>query len=432
MRVEHLRLRNFRCFEDRGFFFTDGFTLLIGANATGKSAVLDGLAVAVGAALTAVPDAKSRLIRRVDVRRSYPDGAEVGGFEEHYPASVAAEGTVDGQSLSWRREFRSAKSHTTHREARNLRDAMARLMARGQGGGDAVFPYIGYYGTGRLWLEQRRTREGGVDPGGKVSRYHAYRNCLTPRSSTQHLVQWIKRLTLIQAQRGVRLETLAAVLNAVARCVENAVSASFDFDEDDISVTFKNRARMPFGMLSDGQRGMAALAADIAMRCAVLNPHLNGDACRETTGIVLIDELDLHLHPRWQRRVVDDLRTTFPNIQFVATSHSPFIIQSMADCGGVINLDAEDEEPSPVSQHSIEDVAEDIMRVPQPQRSRRFQEMSEAAEAYFRALESTSEGDAEGIQALRERLDRLRHLYSENPAYAAFLRMHTPPAEGDG
>ena len=60
-------------------------------------------------------------------------------------------------------------------------------------------------------------------------------------------------------------------------------------------------------------------------------------------------------------------------------------------------------------QHSIEDVAEDMMRVPQPQRSRRFQEMSDAAEAYFRALENTSDGDAEGILALRERLDGLRH-----------------------
>ena len=358
MRVEHLRLKNFRCFEARDFFFADGFTLLIGANATGKTAVLDALAIAVGAALTAVPDASSRLIRRVDVRRSHPGGVEVGGVEEHYPASVTAEGVFADQPLSWRREFRSAKSHTTHREARNLRDAMKRLMERGRNGGDAVFPYIGYYGTGRLWLEQRRTTEGGVDPGGKTARYDGYRNCLTPRSSTRHLVQRIKRLTLIQAQRGVQLETLATILDAVANCVEDATSASFDFDEDDISVTFESGVRAPFRMLSDGQRGMAAMAADIAMRCTLLNPHLNGDACRETPGVVLIDEIDLHLHPRWQRRVVEDLRSTFPNIQFVASSHSPFIIQSMADCGGVINLDAEDEEPSPVSQHSIEDVTE--------------------------------------------------------------------------
>ena len=431
MRIEHLHLDNFRCFDAREFFFADGFTLPIGANATGKTAILDALAVAAGAALTEVPDASSRLIRRVDVRRTSFSGAEVGGIEEHYPARVAVEGTFDGQSLSWQREFRSAKSHTTHRETRSIRNAMHRLMERGQNGGEAIFPYIGYYGTGRLWLEQRTAKEGGVDPGEKISRYGGYRHCLTPRSSTRDLVRRIKRLTLIQAQRGARLETLTSILDAATNCVEDAASASFDFDDDDVSITFESDLRVPFRMLSDGQRGMAALAADIAMRCTILNPHLNGDASRETPGVVLIDELDLHLHPRWQRRVVDDLRRTFPRIQFVATSHSPFIIQSMADRVGVINLDASDEEPSAISQRSIEDVAEDIMRVQQPQRSRRFLEMSEAAEAYFRALENVSDDDAEGIQALRERFDQLRPLFADNPAYAAFLRMHAPPAESD-
>jgi predicted ATP-binding protein involved in virulence len=73
------------------------------------------------------------------------------------------------------------------------------------------------------------------------------------------------------------------------------------------------------------------MVADIAYRCLKLNPHLGKDAVKETPGIVLIDELDLHLHPNWQRRIVDDLKNTFPNIQFVATTHSPFIIQSLRE-----------------------------------------------------------------------------------------------------
>lgn len=52
---------------------------------------------------------------------------------------------------------------------------------------------------------------------------------------------------------------------------------------------------------------------------------------RETPGVVLIDEIDVHLHPKWQRRVVEDLRTTFPKIQFVSTTHSPFVVQSMRE-----------------------------------------------------------------------------------------------------
>ncbi|MCY4634925.1 MAG: hypothetical protein OXG04_10560 [Acidobacteria bacterium] len=96
------------------------------------------------------------------------------------------------------------------------------------------------------------------------------------------------RLALIEARRGP-LATLQAVLRAIADCVEEAVSAYFDFEEDDIVVQFETD-RFPFRSLSDGQRNMAATAADIAMRCAQLNPQLKNRARLETPGVVLIDE----------------------------------------------------------------------------------------------------------------------------------------------
>ena len=147
MRIDHLHITNFRSFEDRVFRFAEDFTLLIGANATGKTAVLDALAIAIGAAVTEVPDAHARLIRRADVRRSHPEGPEVAGYEEHYPVRVSARGEIGGTSMSWRREFRTAKSHTTHRETRNIRDAMRALTdangdANGNGGA-TVLPCLG-------------------------------------------------------------------------------------------------------------------------------------------------------------------------------------------------------------------------------------------------------------------------------------------------
>jgi len=135
---------------------------------------------------------------------------------------------------------------------------------------------------------------------------------------------------------------------------------------------------------------MAATVTDIAMRCSQLNPHLNERARLHTPGIVLIDELDLHLHSRWQRDVVTSLCESFPRLQFVATSHSPFIVQSVSP-GGVINLDKETDTPATPSEQSIEDVAENIMGVAQPQRSKRFQDMVHAAEQYFRVIESFEE-----------------------------------------
>ena len=419
MHIDRLDIENFRCFEDRTFDFDRRFTLLIGKNATGKTAILDALAVALGAALIPVPHAQSRLIRHRDVRLIYQPAGETGYFVEHYPARIVASGSVGGTELVWRRELQSAKSQTTLRGTRTIRQVMRDLILRNTD--DVIFPYIGYYGTGRLWVEQRRSAARNIDPVGRSSRYIGYQNCLNP-TSVRYLTAWIKRLALIEDQRRRRLKTLDAVYEAIAACVEDAVSAEFDFDEDDIVVEFSNGVRLPFQLLSDGQRSMAALAADIAMRCSQLNPHLNERASVETPGVVLIDELDLHLHPRWQRGVIEDLLETFPRLQFIATSHSPFIVQSVSE-GGVINLDQGDDVPETPEMQSIEDVAENIMGIDLPQQSQRFQKMVAVAEEYYRLIESGStEGDLE-VKALRERLDELEEPFADNPAYIAFLRL---------
>ena len=93
--------------------------------------------------------------------------------------------------------------------------------------------------------------------------------------------------------------------------------------------------------LSDGERGLLALVFDLARRLSQANPKLD-DPLREGQGIVLIDELDLHLHPGWQRTVMAKLTKTFPNCQFIATTHSPQIIGE-CDPAGLILLTKEDE-----------------------------------------------------------------------------------------
>ncbi len=83
-----------------------------------------------------------------------------------------------------------------------------------------------------------------------------------------------------------------------------------------------------FDHLSDGVRNALGLVLDLTMRCAQLNPHLGERAASETSGVVLIDELDLHLHPTWQSHIIDDLRKAFPRVQFIITTHSPLLISS--------------------------------------------------------------------------------------------------------
>ncbi len=123
---------------------------------------------------------------------------------------------------------------------------------------------------------------------------------------------------------------------------------------------------LPFRYLSDGYRNMVAMAADIAVRCATLNPHLGAEAARGTPGVVLIDEVDLHLHPRWQRRVVDDLLRAFPKVQFFGTTHSPFIIQSLPPIEGVQLLNLDNPQAEDFTNKSVEDIAEEVQGVELP------------------------------------------------------------------
>jgi predicted ATP-binding protein involved in virulence len=148
------------------------------------------------------------------------------------------------------------------------------------------------------------------------------------------------------------------------------------------------------------------------------NPQLGNPL--DGAGVVLIDELELHSHPRWQREVVEKLRTTFPNIQFIATTHSPFVIQSLRP-GELINLDPE--EFGEYSDKSIEDIAETVMGVELPQKSERYQRMMEAAEQYFTLLREMPLRTAEDIRAAEERLNELAAPFSDDPAFQALLKL---------
>ena len=89
-------------------------------------------------------------------------------------------------------------------------------------------------------------------------------------------------------------------------------------------VVNKNGKKLDVGQLSQGEKSLMSLVGDIARRLAMMNPALENPL--EGEGIVLIDEIDMHLHPTWQRSVIGNLNKTFPNCQFILTTHSPIVI----------------------------------------------------------------------------------------------------------
>ncbi len=189
-----------------------------------------------------------------------------------------------------------------------------------------------YYGTGRLWLQKRnRTPH---TKGEKLNRQMGYVDCIAAESNEKQMMQWFEDMTYIQLQEGKPIAELETVKKALRQCYMSCdttiTDASFQYNvkSQELEVTVSRDdsvEKFPVRMLSDGEKGVISLVADIAYRMALLNPDLL-EHVLETPGIVLIDEIDLHLHPAWQKKIVDDLIHIFPNIQFVITTHSPSVL----------------------------------------------------------------------------------------------------------
>lgn len=105
-----------------------------------------------------------------------------------------------------------------------------------------------------------------------------------------------------------------------------------------VSIPGKTPERHHYSYMSDGLKAMINIVSEIAYRCIQLNGFLGYNSVRYTPGVVLIDEVDLYLHPIWQKTVLRDLMSAFPNIQFIVTTHSPFIVQSLKQ-GELISFD---------------------------------------------------------------------------------------------
>ena len=134
---------------------------------------------------------------------------------------------------------------------------------------------------------------------------------------------------------------LQALQSATTRFLENYthLEAIDGAKTKTVVLLGKDEKPLDIKQLSDGERGLLALVFDLTRRLSLANPKLD-DPLRDGEAVVLIDELDLHLHPRWQRTVIKKLTKTFPNCQFIATTHSPQIIGE-CDPAGLILLTKE-------------------------------------------------------------------------------------------
>lgn len=332
MRLERISLQNYRRFETFEIDLHPDLTVIAARNGQGKTTVLEAIAAALGPFVGAFDMGRAEHIRRTDARYSLPDG----GYENEQNFPVVIEAKLSEPAIVWQRTLQSAKGRSTTKEAIPLADWGKRLQKEIRTTAETPLPVLRYYSSKRLWVSHKNVSSKGIL---SESRTAGYEDCLSSLSSFVQLQEWVKKATqAVQQQReipGYEKSNLASRLkglqNAVATVMTEEGWSNFHYSYifDELAMTHPDHGALPISILSDGVRAMISLAADLALRCVRLNGYLGEYAPEKSHGIVLIDEVDLHLHPAWQQRVVHALKQAFPKMQFIVSSHSPQVLSTV-------------------------------------------------------------------------------------------------------
>lgn len=419
MKIDSIAINNFRIFEDKKIEFNSKFNVIIGDNGVGKTSLLEAITVSLNPFLKVVTGKNLRPIKTEDIRRtSYSNHSE-----EKLFCSIKAVGDMPVANSQWQIVRERLNWGYMKTDTALVSEATKDLVRRVVDGDlSAELPLVKYYGTVRF----QRDIVGGLKDEfkGKSSRLDVYPQALNPFSSITQFTDWFKRMELASLQGKEESRKLAMMVKtAVAKSVPGWEELRYDIDEGSLQALMgNNKEWMPIRQLSDGQKTVMAMVADLVYRCIILNPMFEIDAAKETGGIVLIDELDIHLHPNWQRKIVIMLKEIFPKIQFITTTHSPFIVQSLKN-EELIDLQGKDYDSDYVNK-GIEEIAENEMNVTMPEKSLIYKEMEDKAEEYLRLIDQLNgTSDRSKIDAIESKLKDIEDNYRPfNPAYSALLR----------
>lgn len=344
MKLNKIKVFNYRCFKEAEIEFDDHITLIVGKNGAGKTAILDAVAISVSTFLLGMDKGVSRNILKGDARYEFHDLNGTIDPQHQFPVKIESIGScLDQKNVKWIRSLNSEKGKTTIKEAGELiniaKKAQSQIMT---GDKTLVLPLISYYGTGRLYAQKKEKRN--LKSLMEFKRQVGYEGCMAAESNEKLMLNWFQMQTMkslqTQQKTGIleRPLLLKTVEKAICRSFERISGARdasifFELDTHRLTLEFKgiDGSMQKFAMdeMSDGYKNTLSMIGDIAYRMAVLNPALGDEVLEKTPGIVLIDEIDLHLHPQWQQTILEDLQAVFPKIQFIVSSHAPEVINSV-------------------------------------------------------------------------------------------------------
>jgi predicted ATP-binding protein involved in virulence len=319
MRVDQLGLKNFRGFRELTLNLRPSLTVLVGVNGTGKTTILDALALM----LASIP------MRLTSEAEAAPQLTVYDFYKGEDTVSSRLHLTINEQQYSlWLSAQRLLSKVDTKISDVNISFFTSELRARLRGNAMTGVPLALYFPVNRAVLDiPDRTRSPQ-----SFDQFSAFENALSNNwNNFRAFYEWFRAQEDLENERRVanpsyRDPQLEAVRRAVSSLLENYGNLRVERQPPRMVIE-KDGEKLAVNQLSDGEKCLLALAGDLARRLALANPgSSNPLSC---SAVVLIDEVELHLHPRWQRRVLPALLRTFPQCQFVVSTHSPQVLSEV-------------------------------------------------------------------------------------------------------
>lgn len=340
MYLEQIHVQNYKAIKDLTIDLKSGVNLLIGDNGAGKTSLLEGIAVVLGGLFVNVAGVSTKNIMKDDVRMQVrPLGDASTAIEYCEPVAVGCKlHTCDGQDFSWNRIKEEVSATHTKIDKKDVCTWMKNMTNHA----DTLLPLISFQSAARVWKVKRG--DFGTELKKKLDdRRCGYIGCLDSSMDVKSIQQWCLKQEVMTGARGKKIREYEMFKNIVAVFMQKInelevlpqIFYSPQFDE----LVYKNATEeMPISKLSAGYQSLLWMIMDLAYRVCILNPELEDR--KKMKGIVLIDEIDMHLHPKWQWNIIEALQCTFENVQFIIATHSPIVISSSKKAN-IILLDHE-------------------------------------------------------------------------------------------
>lgn len=358
MYFEHTVIQNFKSIRNLEIDFKPGVNLLIGDNGAGKTSILEALTIALGGYLEGITGVSTRGIRQTDVRIERTPVADASvDLQYATPVDIESRVIADGDTYTWHRrrqdESGSSKTKTVGRE-------IAKYAKEISGSGN-MLPLLSYLSTSRVFLFKRE--DYGASLKKKLNdRRRGYLGCLDDTLDIKAIKHWCVEMELTAFQKNEPVREYEMFKNTVSvfmqkmNHLDDAPQVFYSRVFEDI-VYAEGNTSVPIAYLSAGYQSLLWIAMNLAYRAVLLNPEMTD--MTQLSGIVLVDELDMHLHPKWQWSALDALREVFPGIQFIVATHSSILISSCKDAHLIrISDDQEIEYLPSAYSYSVEDVLE--------------------------------------------------------------------------